>query len=723
MTNGSRIVRRSRVLAPTLVVAGVACGPPLAITPPSDEATGGASGSTSGARLDVGVVDDGRDLPATGGDPTPDPDGAPEYVVRFDDSACGRAGRPCLVEQARIVTGFYGRLVADLDDDGDMDVIAADASGQWIALATRPWEFGVTDLGLHWPTGVLFDGEGDGDRDLVFVSQDELKIVRARASGYAEPERWTVGGRNYGASRADLDADGRDEVLFVDAENDAVAVLRAFTPAGPEISWLPVGDNPLDVVAADLDDDGMLDLAVASANADAIELLRGEGRSVFSPWATIPTGASPRSVAVADLDDDGDLDLVSADYEGESLTVALADAGAWTTTTVASPRPEPRQVVVVALEDGIDDLVVRSEWSEALDSLVGVGDGTFVAGGSIEGEWETMSVVSLADGEPALLAAADDAPVLALRGHDLHPLVGYPGRGRGEVIDGALYVVGSDSRRVELVEGGGSRLVPTAQPIDPSFAADLDADGVVDIVGRREGMVSVLRGEGSGTFAPPTTSRVLAQEVTAAHLDDDAFPDAIARLDPGCTALYGDGAMGFVPRTLDVDCASARLGDADGDGRTDVFEIVDDEARISTIEDGVLVPWISGPAPAMTPMFVGDIDRDGVPDVAARRGCCRLFVWSELSDAGMGDPWQLVMPEEEQDGLALEDVDGDGLFELVTRAFDLRVIAEMDDEWVATRWSESGCEWTARHDVDGDGVMDLLRPYHDGLAGCSSAPQ
>jgi hypothetical protein len=725
MTNHRPMARswRTAVAMPMLIVAGVACGPPVSSAPPSDETTGAVEApTTSGVLHDVGVA--GRDLPATGGDPTPDPDGVPEHIVQFDAVACGRGGRPCLFEQARITIGFHGRLVADLDQDGDLDAMAADPLGQWIARASAPWTFGVTDLGAHWPTGAVFDGDGDGDRDLVFVSLDELMIVRARGSGYAEPERWPAGRRNYGAVRADLDGDGRDELLFVDAENDAVAVLRAFTSAGPELAWIAVGANPLDVAPVDLDADDAIDLVVASANADAIEILRGDGRSGFEPWATIPAGASPRSIAVADLDADAQLDLVSANYEDETLTIALGDAGTWTPTTIAAPCPAPRQVVALALQDGLVDLVVRCDEGGSLHLLAGVGDGTFVAGGSYAADVEDMSIVDLDDGDaPVLLVSHDDPPVVVLRDHDLRPVVGYPGRGRGEVIDGALYVTGADSRRIAL-GNDGARLVPAMQPVDPSFAADLDGDGVVDIVGRHEGVVAVLPGTGDGGFGPPVTSGVLAQDVVPAQLDDDPFPDAISRLDPVCTAMYGDGGLGFVARALEVDCGSARLGDADGDGRTDVFDVVDDVAQISTIEDGELVPWISGPAPAMSPMFVGDLDRDGVPDVAARRGCCRLFVWSSLSDAGLGEPsWQLVLPEQELDALALEDVDGDGVRELVTRTYELWVIRPEGAEWIARRLSESSCEWTVREDVDGDGVQDLLRPFHDGLAGCTSVPR
>lgn len=645
----------------------------------------------------------------------------------WDETSCGDAERPCLIDGARVDLGFYAHATVDIDGDTNVDAVGVTTLGQWTARASAPWTFGTRELGYgNTRGGVLFDVDTDGDLDIVRLLESALLVGRYESDTFLDAERWPVGDRNYAPSMADVDGDGALDLLFVDADGDQVVVVFSILPGvGPQLMVLPTGDNPLDVDAADLDGDGRIDLVVASANIDALEVLRGLGDGLFAPWTAVPTGDSPRSSAIADFDGDGDLDLASANHDDDTLTIALAQAGDWTPTSIVAPCPQPRDIVAVALEDGLVDLVVRSAEVDELYALAGGGDGTFTSTGSLAGEWDTMSVVDIeGDGDVAVLVSGTNLPTVALQGHDLQIVGGYPGVGLGVVSDGDLYVLGESDRVVwDVADGAGPLLVPSTNPVLPWIVSDLDDDGAMDLVGKYDGKFAALPSDGAVGFGAAVLTQVPAAAIIAARLDDDAWPDFIAVDPAGCVALHGDGAFGFVARPLAVDCLAARFGDANGDERTDVLEVDDGVLRISTIDRGVLVPWISGDAADMTAALVGDIDGDGVPDVAARRGCCRLFVWSGLSDAGMGEPWQLILPEDRLDTIALEDLDGDDRPELVSRDQNLWVIAHDDDDtWLGTRWSTSACEWTSRHDLDGDGVMDLLRGHADGIIACTSTP-
>lgn len=721
MPNPTSVGARTRVGVVASAFALPACGPAVGVPTGTDDASSDGVGSSTVPRHDLG---DPADVPTTAADTTTGPPPPPEEVVVFDEE-CGRAGQPCQFDERYIDVGFFADAILDLDGDGLMDAAAATTTGQWIARAWSPWSFGVVTFSLgSWSGGAVTDVDADGDLDLVRFGESSVSVLRGEGGGFLEPEEWPLGERNNSPTTADLDNDGRAEVVFVDADTDQLGIIRSIPAASaPEVTWYPAGINPLDLAAADLDGDGNVDLAIASPNDDTMVVLRGLGDGTLEAWTTIPTGNSPRSIAIADLDATGSLDLVTADHDDSTLTIALATADDWAPSVIDAPCAEPREIVAAALDDAIVDLVVRPDKGDQLLALRGLGDGTFEAASMLPGNWQTISVVDIeGDGAVEVLASDADPPVIALQGEDLHMVRGYPGIGAGVVEGGDLFVLGISDRVVRSVAtGAGPHVIPSAHPVRPHLVADVDDDGVMDVVGIYDGNVALLPGNGVDGFDEPVLLSVPAETIIAARLDDDAWPDYIARDGTQCVAMHGGGAFGFDTLPLDVDCDATRFGDADGDGLTDVLEIVDGVARISRIEGGGLEQWISGDALQMTAALVGDIDGDGAPDVAARHGCCDLVVWSELSDSGMGDPRQLVFPFDRLETIALEDLDADGLDELVTRGNGLWIVAREGDGWVGSKVSTSDCEWTSRHDINEDGVMDLLGVGGDGIAACVSA--
>ncbi len=137
---------------------------------------------------------------------------------------------------------------------------------------------------------VLFDYDGDGDDDVLFVDSGALP-------GYTgEPGR-TVLYRN------DRGADGSPR--FVDVTAQAGVVLPSYG---------------MGAVAGDVDSDGDLDLFLTAYGPNA--LLRNEGDGTFRD-VTVAAGVGASSwstsAAFADVDGDGDLDLYVASYVQFSL--------------------------------------------------------------------------------------------------------------------------------------------------------------------------------------------------------------------------------------------------------------------------------------------------------------------------------------------------------------------------------------------------------------------
>ena len=85
-----------------------------------------------------------------------------------------------------------------------------------------------------------------------------------------------------------------------------------------------VGSHPTDIVTADVDGDGKPDLVTANAHDNTISVLRNtttDGRLSFAGKADFSVGAFPVQVATADIDGDGKQDVVTANAGDSTLTI------------------------------------------------------------------------------------------------------------------------------------------------------------------------------------------------------------------------------------------------------------------------------------------------------------------------------------------------------------------------------------------------------------------
>src|SRR5687768_15845353 len=93
--------------------------------------------------------------------------------------------------------------------------------------------------------------------------------------------------------------------------------LMSFSPA---VNYA-VGTGPQDAVAADFNGDGRVDMAVTNYNSNSVSVLLGNAGGTFqaaiSPSSS--TGTGPQSVAVGDFNADGKLDLATSNVYDVSV--------------------------------------------------------------------------------------------------------------------------------------------------------------------------------------------------------------------------------------------------------------------------------------------------------------------------------------------------------------------------------------------------------------------
>jgi len=541
------------------------------------------------------------------------------------------------------VQGPLSVAAADLDLDGDLDLVSANRDSDSLAvfLQNSPREFGQrTDSG-QWEPDFLLGDDGvtrrpravrivdvdrDGALDLVVANEGDrdfegsgLTIFFQEAPGTFGPlviENAELLGFPAAVATGDLDGDGNLDLVSTSLEGNTLAVLyqkgaREFGLPGGAGMTVPdlllggpgITTRPRDVVLADLDGDGDLDIASANESDASVALFLQVSPGVFGEAAcpghgqTAPnqqlgneaTTRGPVAVAVADLNRDGSLDLVTANLEARSLTL-------FHQTTprdfVRQPFLEgedesfaPRSVVAADIDGDTDpDLLVAN----AGGSNVTI----FRQGAAGDFDIFTVGGPDTTDG-PVAVAAGD------LDGDGDLDLISANALGDNLTIwcqaGPDQFGIASGDGGPNIVLGGPGR---TTKPMAVAVA-DLDGDGVLDIVAANQGEpnqeltqfpgagLSLFYQEAPGDFCPAEPGSRTA-DLTLGDTTITPGPTDVLPAD-----LDGDG---------DLDLVSVNIG-----GSLTIF--LQEAPR--SFAGAVVHPGLDAPLGNTGPVSVAAADLDG----------------------------------------------------------------------------------------------------------------
>src|SRR5208337_4210183 len=135
------------------------------------------------------------------------------------------------------------------------------------------------------------------------------------------------------------------------------------------------------VAAADVNNDGKPDLLVANTLSNTVGVLLGKGDGTFRPVVTYPTGGTmPNAVAVADVNGDSTPDLIATNSNSGTVGVLLGngDGTFQPVKTYGAGGAWPISLAVADVDgDGKLDVVVANLDTDTAGVLIGNGDGSF----------------------------------------------------------------------------------------------------------------------------------------------------------------------------------------------------------------------------------------------------------------------------------------------------------------------------------------------------------
>ena len=530
-------------------------------------------------------------------------------------------------------TNLNGVVVGDFNRDGHPDLLMIDSPnngsintvhvllGNGDGTFLQPSVDSVATGSLSAVVSGDFNGDGILDIAVTDSVNNTVTVLLGNGSGsFISQGPMPTGLTPTALAAADLNGDGKSDLVVANFDSTTLNVFLGngngtFTSAGSVPAASPAfGFGPVGVVAGDFDNDGKLDIAVA-LTSNAMSMLKGNGNGTFQLAVTniIFNFPNPTAIAATDFDGDGNLDLIitagsvlffrgNGNLQFQQPVVFNAQFSP-TTAVAADMNGDNHPDIVVAdlVSDGVSVLIGGGSTVAATHNYSGPLFPSQLAVGDFNGDGH-LDIVVITN-FPTFLSPNNVQTMLGNGDGTLRGGFNYnyaTGGASGSPIKTISADFNNDGRPDIAISDGVSRItvltnsdnfnfspVTPANPV-PDFAQDMVAaninhDGNQDIILIGFGTISVLLGNGDGTFQSPLSQSIPFNGFRAIAIgdfnNDDKLDIAFTGADQTFTTigfLLGNGDGTFQPLEPQNILTTGELptaivvGDFNGDGNLDL---------------------------------------------------------------------------------------------------------------------------------------------------------
>jgi hypothetical protein len=299
------------------------------------------------------------------------------------------------------IDSYYAK-VFDLDEDGDIDIIAGDYTAGAIYWYANDGSGSFTeytvDSGITQPTIIdltNFDGTdglgADSDYDIFTMQGSSNNIRKAVNDGSESFTNSDLASSTYSNSAGsmmayDIDADStwnlrHDEDIVVGAGNFLGWLQNTGSGAFNSMASIDTSLTTVQgIYIVDLDQNGTLDIIVADQGANNIYWYSNDGSESFTQ-NTVSSFSGVVNVQAKDIDLDGDIDIVAVSNSGDKLSWFQNDGSqSFTKYDIDTSIDGPYHLDIFDVDGDDDpDIVSAGSLDDTVVLYINDGSGTFSA--------------------------------------------------------------------------------------------------------------------------------------------------------------------------------------------------------------------------------------------------------------------------------------------------------------------------------------------------------
>lgn len=348
-------------------------------------------------------------------------------------------------------SGTYDVAFGDLTGNGQLEMVHLNYANSSFTVRSLVGENYSNSTSFPSPTGAykvkLADIDNDGKLDIVILNYDNgrLSIYRNQhqsgnisGSSFAAEVIFTTNTFPWDMDIADLDGDGKLDIVVANSTNNTVSVFRNVGVQGvingssfaARVNYA-TGNNTRGVKAVDLNRDGKPEMIVLNRNSNSIQVFTnnaspgGFNTNSFLAPISFGTGTEPEYLFVGDVDGDTHPDILVAGgsttgffhaFKNQGLTGNIS-ASSFELSFTINPGTSPRGIALADLDGdgkpdlalgrvaGADNLVIAKNTSISGPSgSIQFGSLIYLTGGS--GSYGVQAVDVDGDNKPEVILAS-----------------------------------------------------------------------------------------------------------------------------------------------------------------------------------------------------------------------------------------------------------------------------------------------------------------------------